>query len=164
MLRILRRNAALLCENGATEPLLQTLANRELADDAVSDTWRSGFRGGIHCEAQLAYQILQKSPESHKCLIGVSKRCCICCAVLLRALNVNDGDIVEHGKIYSWTPPCEATEDKKQIVLEELKTKFRSYLEGCDPLRHRTPDSGSSNDSDDGGFVRKYLLEEMVPE
>ncbi|KAG8970743.1 hypothetical protein FRC05_011694 [Tulasnella sp. 425] len=135
MLSILRSNATLLCENGAKEDLLRTLANRDLTDDMVSDTWKLGFRGGIHCEAQLAYQIFQKSP-------------------------VNDGDIVEHGKIYSWSPPYEAPEEKKQIVLGELRDKFISYMQGCVPLTNRTPDPGSSNNSDESR--RSSLLKKVA--
>ncbi|KAG8949462.1 hypothetical protein FRC04_008561 [Tulasnella sp. 424] len=149
MIGILRTNAVARCQSGAREGLLQTLANRELTDEAVSDSWGSGFRGGIHCEAQLAYKILQKSPAGQKCLIGISKRCCFCCAALLKALNVNDGDIVEHGKVYSWSPPLEATEETKQNILKELRNKFKLYLESqCDQM-DRTSDSGSSNDSED---------------
>ncbi|KIO26805.1 hypothetical protein M407DRAFT_23874 [Tulasnella calospora MUT 4182] len=147
---ILRENAAALCRNGATEALLQKLADSNLPDEKLSEIWGSGFRGGIHCEAQLAHNILQRSPSGHKCLIGISKRCCFCCAAMLKALKINDGDIVGHGKVYSWSPPCEATHETKQIVLEKLKGKFQSYLETQIDRRHlRTPDSGSGTDSED---------------
>ncbi|KAG8974032.1 hypothetical protein FRC05_007948 [Tulasnella sp. 425] len=167
-LSILRGNATSLSLNGATGELLQALGNQDLTDEAVSEMWESGFLGGIHCEAQLAYNIVQRSSVGgadlflsilpiivssnlgHECLIGVSKRCCFCCAVLLRALKVNDGDIVGHGKIYSWSPPCEASEETKQIVLKKLREKFEAYLKGCDRRGHRTPDSGSGNDSNGG--------------
>ncbi|KAG8895138.1 hypothetical protein FRC00_007920, partial [Tulasnella sp. 408] len=165
MLDILRANATSLCLNGAKEELLQTLSDQNLTDEAIEEIWSSGFRGGIHCEAQLAYKILQKSPSGHKCLIGISKRCCFCCAELLKVLQVNDGDIVEHGKIYSWTPPSEASDDEKQAVLKKLQEKFKSYLEGHYQQRHKTPDSGSSNDSDDtfGYGLLRAEAAKMVP-
>ncbi|KAG9046728.1 hypothetical protein FS837_003794 [Tulasnella sp. UAMH 9824] len=165
MVSILRENVTTLLQNGVTEELLRRVADQDLTDEELSGIWESGFRGGIHCEAQLAYNILQRSSstQGHKCLIGISKRCCFCCATMLKVLKVNDVDIVEHGKVYSWSPPCEASEDTKQKVLEKLKEKFQSYVETQLDKRHiRTPDLGSSTDSEDDrrpslfGLARRF--------
>ncbi|KAG8921389.1 hypothetical protein FRC00_008695, partial [Tulasnella sp. 408] len=61
MVSILRENATTLLQNGATEELLRRIADQDLTDEKLSGIWESGFRGGIHCEAQLAYNILQRS-------------------------------------------------------------------------------------------------------
>ncbi|KAG8893337.1 hypothetical protein FRC01_013664, partial [Tulasnella sp. 417] len=63
MLDVLRSNAASLCLKGAGEDLLQMLANQALTYEELEERWVSGFRGDIHCEAQLAYNIFQNRPS-----------------------------------------------------------------------------------------------------
>ncbi|KIO26583.1 hypothetical protein M407DRAFT_243683 [Tulasnella calospora MUT 4182] len=78
-------------------------------------------------------------------VIGVSKRCCFCCTVLLRALGVKQEILSSHGKVYPYAPPPQASEPVKQKVLDALKEKLEKALDKYG-ASHRTGDSSPGSD------------------
>lgn len=109
--------------------------------------WENQFEGQIHCEAYLAAK-LQGINRSGEALMGVSKCCCYCCALLLEELGLNKEDLVTHGMVYPWTPP----EDISLEVLSRLLRRMQDKLSDClNEYRsgHRSPNSAAGSDREE---------------
>ncbi|KAG8895290.1 hypothetical protein FRC00_007638 [Tulasnella sp. 408] len=95
--------------------------------------WDEAFPGTIHCEADLACQMASQNIEVKDKLIGVSRRCCFCCAVLLKHLGLKSASSPTHLEFQAWTPPPTATGEAKQAILDELIGHFKRVIDDfCD--------------------------------
>ncbi|KAG9022292.1 hypothetical protein FS837_006482, partial [Tulasnella sp. UAMH 9824] len=134
-------------------PAGKTLVTASIYDELSLKSWEDQFlSSSIHCEACLACEL----PENvvKKGAIGVSKRCCFCYTVLLRALGVKQKILSSHGKVYPYAPPPQASEPVKQKLLGALKEKLGKALEKY-AASHRTGDS--SPGSDHGSAAPRYV-------
>lgn len=149
-----------------------SLVNASLNDDASLEPWEKLFpSSSVHCEARLAcimhrmqvrllsvfifpryscYLRHASNLPAHtiqiqNVAIGVSKRCCYCCAILLSKLGFKKDNISYHGKIYSWAPPPELNSDVKEYILEKLKRRLEKHLDEYSEGR-REPDSSSGSE------------------
>ncbi|KAG9026095.1 hypothetical protein FRB95_009402 [Tulasnella sp. JGI-2019a] len=95
-----------------------------LADgNAGDERWTNEFCGSDHCEPYLACdQTLAKE-------VGISKRCCFCCAVFLKALRRGLTYTGSHWKVFAWAPPTSAPRDAKEVVLKELLVKLKDLIQ-----------------------------------
>lgn len=85
-------------------------------------------------------------------MIGISKPCCYSCNFVLKALGINSGDLVTHGRVYPCALPPAVPADVKRLLLEDLvkilKSRLVQHIYGC-----LTPDSGAASDSEDRVIV-----------
>ncbi|KAG9027123.1 hypothetical protein FRB95_008120 [Tulasnella sp. JGI-2019a] len=109
-------------------------------DGSRDDEWIEMFTGHVHCEAYLACSQTQSSIKE----IGVSKRCCFCCAVFLDTLNPRLTYTGTHGKVHPWAPPANAPRTAKEAVLKALQNKLFEHFD----IRRRSGDSGAGSDDD----------------
>ncbi|KAG8916766.1 hypothetical protein FRC01_002880 [Tulasnella sp. 417] len=132
-------------------PAGKTLVTGSKSDESSLKSWDDQFfSSSVHCEACLACEMPKNVVK--KGAIGVSKRCCFCCTVLLRALGVKQKIPSSHGKVYPYAPPSQASQLVKQKLLDALKEKLESALDKY-AAEHRTGDS--SPGSDHGSAVPK---------
>ncbi|KAG9048380.1 hypothetical protein FS837_013017 [Tulasnella sp. UAMH 9824] len=102
-----------------------------LVDDSEGslEGWDEAFSGTIHCEADLACQMASQNNEVKDKSIGVSRRSCFCCAVLLKHLGLKPASSPTHLKFQAWAPPPTATRDAKQAVLDELIVHLKRVVD-----------------------------------
>ncbi|KAG9046206.1 hypothetical protein FS837_004877 [Tulasnella sp. UAMH 9824] len=130
-----------------------SLVNASLNDDASLERWEKLFpSSSVHCEARLACKMHQMQIQN--VAIGVSKRCCYCCAILLEKLGSKKDDISNHGKVYSWPPPPEMDSGVKEYILKKLKRRLEKDLEDYSEGR-REPDSSSGSEMG-SSFIDDY--------
>ncbi|KAG8982874.1 hypothetical protein FRB93_007753 [Tulasnella sp. JGI-2019a] len=112
---------------------------------------RSGASGCVRCGAH-------NRSTSHRTLakeVGVSKRCCFCCAAFLNALGRGLKYTGSRGEVYGWAPPANAPRDAKEVVLKELQVKLNGLIQ----LGRQSSESGPV--SDDDGVGGHHDLEEV---
>jgi len=89
----------------------------------------------VHCETKLAFSTIDSNS------IGVSKRCCFCCNIVLRELDFHEPSA--HNKIYPWIPPLGLEESIKRTVVSKLRVTLLDYLyKSCST----TPESSSGSE------------------
>ncbi|KAG8950408.1 hypothetical protein FRC00_007677 [Tulasnella sp. 408] len=126
--------------NRNAQDAISVLLNASPENKETLQGWETKFNGtSVHCEALLACNL--KAQNATQMSIGISKRCCFCCATVLQHLGFKGKHIGGHGKVYPWSPPPGADVDTKGAVLQSLKAQLsdclQSQYEG-----HRTGDSG----------------------
>ncbi|KAG8924318.1 hypothetical protein FRC00_005244, partial [Tulasnella sp. 408] len=132
-----------------------SLVNASLNDNASLERWEKLFpSSSVHCEARLACIIHQMQIQN--VAIGVSKRCCYCCAILLSKLGFRKDNISYHGKVCSWPPPPEMDSDVKEYILKKLKRRLEQDLEKYSEGR-RQPHSSSGSEMG-SGVTRSYKV------
>ncbi|KIO26670.1 hypothetical protein M407DRAFT_243656 [Tulasnella calospora MUT 4182] len=137
---IARAQAKFPNHNRKAGDAISVLLNASPTNDETLRGWETKFKGtSVHCEALLACNL--KAQNATNMSIGISKRCCFCCAAVLQHLGFKDKHIGRHGKVYPWSPPLGADVGTKEAVLHSLKDQLadclRTQYEG-----HRTGDSG----------------------
>ncbi|KAG8910585.1 hypothetical protein FRC00_007944, partial [Tulasnella sp. 408] len=106
-------------------PAGKTLVSASFGNGSSLSSWEDQFiPSSIHCEAYLAGEMAENMAA-----IGVSRRCCFCCSVLLRELGVEQKNIASHGKVYPHAPPPQASERVKEKILDALKESLEGALE-----------------------------------
>ncbi|KAG8978948.1 hypothetical protein FRB94_012024 [Tulasnella sp. JGI-2019a] len=123
--------------------------------DGGDGRWATEFWGRVHCEASLACGEDQELIKE----IGVSKRCCFCCAVFLTALDPRLKYTGSHDKVYPWAPPANPPPEAKNVVLKALQNRLNDHIR----LSRQSSDSGpgSDDDADRGGEAAP--LESKMP-
>jgi hypothetical protein len=131
-------------------------------DEYLTDsfkTWNSTVTAYTHCELTLALQLLPLKPKTIE--LGVSKRCCWPCAVLLELLkNSANVDIIisaTHSKAYGgWQFPLAVPDELREALSNALESRtwnrLLEFLSGHAAMRHPSDSqyhsSGESEDSD----------------
>ncbi|KAG9046205.1 hypothetical protein FS837_004876 [Tulasnella sp. UAMH 9824] len=113
----------------------------ELLEDAIAPLMRTLY----DFQPRHAFNLPAHTTQIQNVAIGVSKRCCYCCAILLSKLGFRKDDISNHGKVYSWPPPPEMDSDVKEHILKKLKRRLEQDLEKYSEGR-REPDSSSGSE------------------
>ncbi|KIO26683.1 hypothetical protein M407DRAFT_118219 [Tulasnella calospora MUT 4182] len=137
---IARAQAKFPNHNRKAGDAISVLLNASSTNDETLRDWETKFKGtSVHCEALLACSVKAKNATNMS--IGISKRCCFCCAAMLQHLGFKDKHIGRHGKVYPWSPPLGADVETKEAVLRSLKDQLVNCLQ-TEYEGHRTGDSG----------------------
>ncbi|KAG8911696.1 hypothetical protein FRC01_005573 [Tulasnella sp. 417] len=109
-------------------PAGKTLVTASLSNTASLGSWEDQFiPSSIHCEACLVCKM--SGNLIRNAVIGASRRCCLCCSILLKALGVKQKNLSSPGKVYPYAPPPQASEQVKDKILGVLKERLESALE-----------------------------------
>ncbi|KAG8985098.1 hypothetical protein FRB93_006107 [Tulasnella sp. JGI-2019a] len=124
-----------------------------LAGDGSCDKeWSQLFKGRAHCEAYLACDVETQISIKE---IGVSKRCCYCCAGFLKALEPNVKYTRSDDRVYPWAPPANAPRPAKEAVLKALQDKLYEHIV---VRRHGDSGAGSDDEATGGVMVPKLVM------